>query len=57
MKPKIVSLLKLAVPAAVSSTSGLVTILICTRLLGQREGMNYYLLSTFLPINYVMIAL
>jgi Na+-driven multidrug efflux pump len=57
MKAKIIGLLKLALPAMISSFSGLMTILVCTRILGQADVNNYYLLAVFLPINYLMIAL
>jgi len=57
MKSKIMSILKLVIPAMISSLSGLMTILICMRLLGQADVNNYYLLAIFLPINYLMVAL
>lgn len=57
MKLKIIGILKIAIPAMISSLSGLIAILICTRLLGQADAMNYYLLAVFLPINYVMLAI
>ena len=50
-------ILELAIPAMISSLSGLITVLICIRLLGQADAHNYYLLAVFLPINYVMIAI
>lgn len=56
MTTKMIAILKLAIPGMTSSLAGLITILVCTRLLGQVDANNYYLLAVFLPINYVMIA-
>lgn len=57
MKSKIVKIMQLAIPAMVSSISGIISILFCTRILGQYDNTNYYLLALFLPINYMMFAI
>ena len=57
MKNNILDILQLALPAMISTIAGLVAMLVCTRILGECDKSNYYLLATFLPINYVMFAL
>ena len=54
---RILKVLHLTVPAMVSSVFGIITILFCTRILGENDDNNYYLLAVFLPVNYVLLAI
>ncbi|NNM59325.1 MAG: MATE family efflux transporter [Legionellales bacterium] len=57
MKLIIKELIKFSVPGVISTVAGLMTILVCTRILGDMDKGNYYLLAVCLPVSYFLLAI